>query len=31
VLLVHEGHNDVATSAYAQERMANYLIEHLKP
>jgi dipeptidyl aminopeptidase/acylaminoacyl peptidase len=31
VLLVHEGHNDVATSAYAQERMTNYLVEHLKP
>jgi dipeptidyl aminopeptidase/acylaminoacyl peptidase len=31
VLLVHEGHNDVATSAYAQERMINYLVEHLKP
>jgi dipeptidyl aminopeptidase/acylaminoacyl peptidase len=31
ILLVHEGHNDVATSSYAQERLAKYLIEHLRP
>lgn len=30
-LLVHEGHNDVAANVYAQERMTNYLVEHLKP
>jgi dipeptidyl aminopeptidase/acylaminoacyl peptidase len=31
VLLVHEGHNEVASSPYAWERMKNYLVEHLKP
>jgi hypothetical protein len=31
VLLVHEGHNDDAISAYARERMTSYLVEHLTP
>ena len=31
LLLVHEGHNDVATSSYAQERMTKYLVEYLRP
>jgi dipeptidyl aminopeptidase/acylaminoacyl peptidase len=31
MLLVHEGHNDVATSSYARESLAKYLMEHLKP
>jgi len=31
LLLVHEGHNDVATNSYAQERMTKYLVEHLRP